>query len=389
MQSTLTGAVDISRQKEKNYFLLEDLETEAIPSLTNKKQTGTAIQLILKKISLNVLLKTYDQIENDAKMFTEQLQQAVKANTPIIKKVASGRNYSIEVKEFIREKWKARRSWQKSRDPERKTIFNRINQKLKRLTHEIKNQKVARYLQGLTAEKDTNYSLWKETKSIKRPIINAPPIRIRCELLKSYLQDRCFRVRYEDTYFSFRKIAAGVPQGSVLGPTLYLLYTADIPRGPEVRVATFTDDTAILATGDNTVITTTKLQRALNRIVEWTKQWRIKLNESKSQHINFTLKKEAPLPITINQQVVPYSNSAKYLGMTLDVKLRWKEHVKIKRKQLNNMRSKMEWMIGRNSKLSVHNKLMLYKQILKPVWTYGIQLWGCSADSNIKIIQVF
>lgn len=118
------------------------------------------------------------------------------------------------------------------------------------------------------------------------------------------------------------------------------------------------------------------MQRALNQIVEWTKQWRIKLNESKSQHIKFTLKKKAPLPITINQQVVPYSNSAKYLGMTLDAKLRWKEHIKIKRKQLNNMHSKMEWMIGRNSKLSVHNKLMLYKQILNPVWTYDIQLWG-------------
>lgn len=48
-------------------------------------------------------------------------------------------------------------------------------------------------------------------------------------------------------------------------------------------------------------------------------------------------------------------------------------------------------MIDRNSKLTIHkkNKLLLYKQILKPVWTYGIQLWGCSADSNIRIIQTF
>lgn len=47
----------------------------------------------------------------------------------------------------------------------------------------------------------------------------------------------------------------------------------------------------------------------------------------------------------------------------------------------------MELIIGRNSKLSVHNKPLLYKLIIKPVWTYGIQLWECSADSNIKIIQ--
>lgn len=111
------------------------------------------------------------------------------------------------------------------------------------------------------------------------------------------------------------------------------------------------------------------------------------MNEGKSQHINFILKKEVPVPITINHQVIPYHNSAKYLGMTLDAKLRWKEHIKIKKKQLNAMRSKMEWMIGRKSNLSVHNKLLLYKQILKPIWTYGIQLWGCSANSNTSFSE--
>jgi len=43
--------------------------------------------------------------------------------------------------------------------------------------------------------------------------------------------------------------------------------------------------------------------------------------------------------------------------------------------------------VGRRSALSIHNKLMLYKQILKPVWTYGIQLWGCTKQSNSDIIQ--
>lgn len=90
------------------------------------------------------------------------------------------------------------------------------------------------------------------------------------EFLKSYLQDRCFRVRLEDAYFSFRKIFAGVPQGSVLNPILYLLFTADIRKNPDVKVATFADDTVILVTGDDVAITTTKLQTALNRIMDWT-----------------------------------------------------------------------------------------------------------------------
>jgi hypothetical protein len=49
----------------------------------------------------------------------------------------------------------------------------------------------------------------------------------------------------------------------------------------------------------------------------------------------------------------------------------------------------MYWLIGRDSSLSFHNKLLLYKQILKPVWTYSIQLWGCTKQSNIDIIKRF
>jgi hypothetical protein len=75
--------------------------------------------------------------------------------------------------------------------------------------------------------------------------------------------------------------------------------------------------------------------------------------------------------------------------MTLDAKLRWKAHVKKKREELALRYKKMYWLLGRNSSLSIHNKLLLYKQILKPVWTYGIQIWGCTRHSNIDNIQRF
>jgi hypothetical protein len=48
---------------------------------------------------------------------------------------------------------------------------------------------------------------------------------------------------------------------------------------------------------------------------------------------------------------------------------------------------KMYWLLGRNSDLSVHNKLTLYKQVIRPVWSYSIQLWGCASDSNIQAIK--
>jgi hypothetical protein len=73
--------------------------------------------------------------------------------------------------------------------------------------------------------------------------------------------------------------------------------------------------------------------------------------------------------------------------MTLDAKLRWKEHIIEKRDELNIKFRKMYWLLGRNSELSTHNKIVLYKQVIRPVWNYGIQLRGCASDSNIQMIQ--
>jgi hypothetical protein len=61
----------------------------------------------------------------------------------------------------------------------------------------------------------------------------------------------------------------------------------------------------------------------------------------------------------------------------------------MKRKQLGIKLRSLYWMIGKNSKLSLNNKLLLNKAILKPVWTYSIQLWGSAAKSNLEILEGF
>lgn len=75
----------------------------------------------------------------------------------------------------------------------------------------------------------------------------------------------------------------------------------------------------------------------------------------------------------------------------MDGKLRWKAQVKKKCDELRLKYKKMYWLTGRRSVLSINNKLILYKQILKPVcvWTYGIQLWRCTKQSKIDIIERF
>jgi hypothetical protein len=69
----------------------------------------------------------------------------------------------------------------------------------------------------------------------------------------------------------------------------------------------------------------------------------------------------------INGTEDPYANTAKYLGMTLDAKLWWKEHIKKKCDELNIKFKKIYWLLGHNSEMSVHNKIILYKQDIHPV----------------------
>lgn len=208
-------------------------------------------------------------------------------------------------------------------------------------------------------------------------------------VLKSYLQNRHFFVKMQDDQSTLNSIDAGVPQGSVLGPILYLLYTADLPISEKTTLSTFADDTAIMSSHSNANSASIHLQNHLNQIENWLSKWRIRANETKSTHVTFTMKKDTCPPVTLNNHQLPQANEAKYLGMHLDRRLTWKKHIFTKRKQLGLKFQRMYWLIGRHSKLTLENKVLLYKAILKPIWTYGIQLWGTACNSNIEILQRF
>jgi hypothetical protein len=79
----------------------------------------------------------------------------------------------------------------------------------------------------------------------------------------------------------------------------------------------------------------------------------------------------------------------KYLGLNIDRRLTWHKHIFVKRKQLGIILAKIHWLLGRKSKLSTNNKLPIYKTILKPIWTYGMQLWGTASTYNIEILECF
>jgi len=194
-------------------------------------------------------------------------------------------------------------------------------------------------------------------------------------------------VRYQEEYTSLRTVHSGVPQGSILGPILYSIFTADLPVTDQTLTATYADDTAILAPHTDRITATRNLQLHLDKLEYWLKIWRIRANESKSTHLAFTLRRVVCPAVYLNGTVIPQGTTVKYLGINLDLRLTWKPHIHNKRKQLGLLLQRMYWIIGRKSKLSLTNKLLMCKIILKPIWTYGIPLWGTASQSNIEILQ--
>jgi hypothetical protein len=120
---------------------------------------------------------------------------------------------------------------------------------------------------------------------------------------------------------------------------------------------------------------------------EWLKLWRMRANESKSTHITFTPRRDGCPAVYLNRKIIPQETTVKYLGIHLDRRLTWKQHIHNKRKQMGLMLQRMYWLIGRKSKLALTNKLLIYKIILKLIWTFGIALWGTEFQSSIKILQ--
>jgi hypothetical protein len=114
----------------------------------------------------------------------------------------------------------------------------------------------------------------------------------------------------------------------------------------------------------------------------WANRWKIK-----SVQVTFSLRNLDSPPVTLNNITIPKANEVKYLGLTLDKRLSWSPHIKLKRKTVNSRLHILRPLL--KSKLSLSNKPTIYKSIIRPAWTYGIQLWGSAKPSNTNTLQAF
>ena len=190
-------------------------------------------------------------------------------------------------------------------------------------------------------------------------------------------------------YSSAKQIPAGVPQGSILSPTLYNIFTTDIPKFlSHSDIAFFADDTAILSKSKQKVATIKKLQQSLKIFFSYLEKWKISPNLAKTQLIFFPFRYSKKLipsePCSILSSTPPISwvKEVKYLGFILDYKLNFRSHTEATLNKCAKYRNTLYPLICRNSKLNIKNKIAVYKQIFRPIITYSIPQWYSCAQSH-------
>lgn len=210
----------------------------------------------------------------------------------------------------------------------------------------------------------------------------APYIRI----LASFLSGRTAQVHINTRTSRSFPISAGVPQGSVLSPLLYLLYTADMPQPQSpTHVFQFADDTAILSTSSTIATASRHIQDYITVLLTWFNQWRLLINPTKTQALILQHRRSfdnlRDFDVRIYGQRITHQPTVKYLGVLIDSKLQWTPHFTELRKKARRRLNLLKRMTGLTWGLRTATILKTYKTFLRPLLVYGSLAW-LSADSN-------
>jgi len=153
------------------------------------------------------------------------------------------------------------------------------------------------------------------------------------------------------------------------------------------KTCSFADDTAILSRSRCPGRATTQLANHLLVVERWLSDWRIKINEQQCKHITLTLNRETCHPLLLNNTQIPQVNNVTYLGVHLDRRLTWRRLIERKKVHLKLKGSSFHWILNARSPVRLDYTVLLYNSTLKPIWTYGSQLWGIASRTNIDITQ--
>ena len=196
-------------------------------------------------------------------------------------------------------------------------------------------------------------------------------IRNKCLMwINNFLSDRRQRVIMRNGASTWLPITSGVPQGSILGPILFLIYVNDLPDVVKTKAKMFADDTK-LYNEISSISDCMNLQDDLNSLAVWSQKWLLNFNESKCTVLR--IKSSLDYIYTLNGSILQETSSQKDLGVIVSNSLHPREHIQSIVKKANQRTGLIRRCF---TSFSERKTCTLYKSIIRPVLEYGSPVWS-------------
>ena len=207
------------------------------------------------------------------------------------------------------------------------------------------------------------------------------------QIIQSFLRNRKQCVKIGQSISSYRQVTMGVPQGSILGPVLFLIYINDLPQiSPHITCLLYADDTAILIKHKSP----NKLQKIVDEVMPKVSDWfcanLLSLNAAKTftQHYSNTYP-QLRLKVSINGEDVNESNEIRYLGVLLDKQLKFTAHINSVSRIISRnigIISRVRYFIDSNT------AYLLYNSMILPYLNYCCLIWGVNYHSQLQRVTI-
>ncbi|KAL7724356.1 hypothetical protein ACLKA6_003001 [Drosophila palustris] len=298
-----------------------------------------------------------------------------------------------EILSLLRRKRELRRRWMSTRHPLDKAEFNAATNLLRKALFEAKSDYFVDKLRAIDPNQNRGFALWKCTRSLKRQPMRRFSLlrrdgtwaRSDLDIAEEFANDLCERFTPFDLATDEEVLVTTTFSGVNPGPIAHISPII----APEVveQVKRLKPNKApghdALAGGLRRLL----CKSSLMNMSAGRRDGTLLLTGKKSQHATFSLNRGNTTQISLNGTRIQHRPEVKYLGIIIDRRLTWKPHILRTCATVRAKCKKLDWLLRPRSGLSLTAKVRLFKAIISPTLTWGLNIWGTACNSSIKKIE--